>query len=203
MLPGGDRFMTGVDLEPLLPDWLPSFLVQQPAVLPEQTDRMALVIALARYNVEQGTGGPFGAAVFERDSGRLVAVGVNRVLASHCSHAHAEMLALAIAQQRLGSHDLGAPGLPAHELVASCEPCAMCLGAIPWSGVRRLVCAASEDDAMAIGFDEGPKPADWRQQLETRGIEVVTDLARAEARAVLERYASQQGAIYNPRRNSS
>ncbi len=149
---------------------------------------MDLAIALARENVRRGSGGPFGAAVFERDTGRLVAVGVNVVVASGLSLAHAEMLALSFAQRASGRVDLGARGSIAHELVTSSEPCAMCFGAIPWSGVRQLVCGARASDAEAIGFDEGPKPARWVDALERRGIAVVRDLGRAEARAVLRAY---------------
>jgi tRNA(Arg) A34 adenosine deaminase TadA len=65
----------------------------------------------------------------------------------------------------------------------------MCFGAIPWSGVRQLVCGARASDAEAIGFDEGPKPARWVAALEARGIKVVRDIQRAEARAVLREYA--------------
>lgn len=150
---------------------------------------MKLAIALARENARRGSGGPFGAAVFERDTGRLVAVGVNAVVASGLSLAHAEMLALSFAQRARGRFDLGGPSSPAHEVVTSSEPCAMCFGAIPWSGVRRLVCGARASDAEAIGFDEGPKPARWAHALELRGIEVVRDVQRAEARAVLREYA--------------
>ena len=71
---------------------------------------MELAIALARENARRGSGGcPFGAAVFERDTGRLVAVGVNAVMASGLSLAHAEMLALALAQRARGRFDLGDP----------------------------------------------------------------------------------------------
>ena len=88
--------------------------------------------------------------------------------------------------------------LPAHELVTSVEPCAMCLGAVPWSGVRRLVCGARGEDACAIGFDEGAKPADWVRGLESRGIEVQRDVLRAAAVAVLRRYVEEGGVLYNP-----
>ena len=64
-------------------------------------DRVGLAIELSRQNVERGGGGPFGAAVFDAVSGRLVAVGVNRVVSQNCSVAHAEMMAIMIAQQRL------------------------------------------------------------------------------------------------------
>ncbi|MBI4998348.1 MAG: nucleoside deaminase, partial [Rhodocyclales bacterium] len=155
-----------------LPDWLTQACAECPP-LASEAERMAFVVELSRRNVETRSGGPFAAAVFEIDSGRLVAAATNLVVASHCSAAHAEVLALSFAQQSRGDHDLGADGLPAVELVGSCEPCAMCLGAIGWSGVRRVVCAATGTDAEAIGFDEGPKPADWSGELRRRGIEVV------------------------------
>lgn len=163
--------------------------------------RMAFVIGAARMNVERGDGGPFAAGVFERDTGRLVALGVNRVEASGLSVAHAEIMALSLAQRRCGAFDLSAPGLPPLELVTSAEPCAMCLGAVPWSGVVRLVSGARGEDVEATGFDEGAKPADWRGALEARGIEVICDVLRDEAAAVLKDYAARGGEIYNPRRS--
>ena len=147
-----------------------------------------------------GTGGPFAAAVFESASGRLVSVGVNEVATAGNSIAHAEMIAIALAEAAGGGYDLGASGEPAHELVSSTEPCTMCLGAVVWSGVWRVVCAARDEDARHIGFDEGPKPADWVAALEARGITVVRDVLRAEAVAVLDGYASGGGPIYNARR---
>jgi tRNA(Arg) A34 adenosine deaminase TadA len=158
--------------------------------------RVRFAIDLARRNVEQHTGGPFGAAVFEATSGRVVSVGVNLVEALNCSIAHAEMIAIAGAQQAVGRYNLGAGG-GVYELATSTEPCAMCLGAIPWSGLRRVICAAHGADAAAIGFDEGAKPADWVGELRRRGIEVVRDVLRDEAQAVLQQYANAGGLIYN------
>jgi len=160
---------------------------------------MRFVVTLASMNVTQGTGGPFGAAVFERQSGRLVAIGMNLVLSTHCSLAHAELVALANAQRAVRHFDLGASGMPEHELVTSSEPCAMCFGAIPWAGVRRVVCGARASDAEAIGFDEGPKPKRWVTELEQRNIAVVRDLCRADAVAVLQQYKKTGGRIYNAR----
>lgn len=159
--------------------------------------RMAFVIGAARLNIERG-GGPFAAGVFERQSGRLVALGVNRVEAEGLSILHAEIMALSLAQKKTGGFDLSAPGLPAHELVTSAAPCAMCLGALPWSGVARLVAGARAEDVEAVGFDEGAKPADWRAGLSTRGIEVIADVLREEAVSVLRDYAAKGGEIYNP-----
>ena len=185
-----------------LPGWVRGFLRRQPSRLADPAARMRLAIALAAENVKRATGGPFGAVVCERASGRIVAVGVNRVEPAGCSHAHAEMLALALAQRAVGGWDLGAPGLPRHELVSSSEPCAMCFGAIPWSGVTALACGARAADAEAIGFDEGPKPARWVAALERRGISVSRDVLRGEASAVLAAYAAAGQTIYAPARRS-
>src|SRR5215207_4998097 len=166
---------------------------------PTQEERMRLVVELSRLNVERGTGGPFGAAVFDLSTNRLVAPGMNLVVPSNCSVAHAEMVAIMVAQQVVGDFDLGGDGTPAYELVASTEPCAMCLGATPWSGVRRLVCGARDEDASAIGFDEGEKLSEWAVALEERGISVERDVLREEAAAVLRHYAESGGRIYNAR----
>ena len=160
-------------------------------------ERMRLAVGLARENVERGSGGPFGAAVFEAESGRVVAVGVNSVTRLESSALHAEVVALMLAQRRVGSFTLAGPGLPQHELVTSCEPCAMCLGAILWSGARRLVCGATREDALALRFDEGPVFPESYAWLESRGIEVTREVLREEAAAVLELYARRGGPIYN------
>jgi tRNA(Arg) A34 adenosine deaminase TadA len=185
-----------------LPKWLKEFAAEAARVnYVEAWERMRLAIDMARRNVAAGTGGPFGAAVFEAENGRLLAVGVNLVVVARCSILHAEVVALILAQQCLGRFDLGGEGLPACELVTSAEPCAMCFGAVLWSGVRRLVCAAREEDVRAVGFDEGPKPADWPGELQRRGITVVRDVCRDEAVTVLKGYALGGGLVYNPRRS--
>ncbi len=178
-----------------LPDWM-SEVCQPGAVFPTVEKKMGLVIELARTNVARETGGPFGAAVFDMDTGEVIAPGVNLVVSTHAALAHAEMLAIALAGRALGSFDLG---VRPTELVSSTEPCAMCLGAVPWSGVRRLVCGARDEDARRIGFDEGDKPSDWIGRLRTRGIDVVQDVCRAEVTSVLEEYALAGGTIYNGR----
>ena len=103
---------------------------------------------LAIESVEKGWGGPFGAVVFDATTNAIVAVGANWVVAQRSSLLHAEIAAIAFAQARLESHTLGGG---VYELVASSEPCAQCLGATAWSGVRRLLCGAAASDAEAIG----------------------------------------------------
>jgi tRNA(Arg) A34 adenosine deaminase TadA len=182
-----------------LPEWLTTYLTQEKRSFPVLEDRMRLVIELSSLNVQHNTGGPFAAAVFDVDTFQLIAAGVNMVVHSNCSIAHAEIVALTLAQKALKNFDLGAPGLPSCELVSSTEPCAMCFGAIPWSGIRQLVCGAKADDARRIGFDEGPKHPDWIRELESRGIRVQTDVCRAEAAQVLSDYHAKNGLIYNAR----
>lgn len=178
-----------------LPEWIEPFVNDWNMTFETDEQKMHFVISLAEQNVLQQTGGPFGAAIFNSKSNTLVAPGVNVVVASSCSLAHAEMMAIGIAQKKLNTFDLGINC----ELFASTAPCAMCLGATPWSGVGRLVCAARDEDARSIGFDEGAKITDWVGSLTTRGIKVRTDLMRQEAKTVLNLYAVKGGSIYNSR----
>ncbi len=180
-----------------LPAWVDEVMDDRRHAEPE--DQVLFAVDLAKRNVDAGTGGPFGAAVFEIESGRLVAAGVNLVVPTNSAIAHAEIVAIALAGQAVGNFDLGAEGLPAMALACSCEPCAMCFGAVPWSGVRRLMTGARDSDARAIGFDEGPKMSGWRSQLEARGIEVIVDVERDEAARVLANYAAAGGRVYNGR----
>ncbi|MCK9420457.1 MAG: nucleoside deaminase [Nitrospirae bacterium] len=179
-----------------LPPWVEDFLTESPAIFPGVEDRMRFVLALARQNVQRATGGPFAAAVFDKD-GRLIAPGVNMVVTSKCSVFHSEIVALAIAQKVLGRYDLSDGGMVHFDLFSTTEPCAMCFGAIPWSGVRRLVCGARGEDALAIGFDEGPKLDDWVSSLNDRGIAVLRDILRKDAVAVLQEYVTAGGTIYH------
>jgi tRNA(Arg) A34 adenosine deaminase TadA len=160
-------------------------------------EKMRLAIEMSRLNVVHGSGGPFGAVVFDRASGRPVAVGVNSVVRLNNCTLHGEMVAFMAAQARLGTFSLRTPDGPGHELVTSCEPCAMCLGATLWSGVTRLVCGAHRDDARRLNFEEGPVFPESHAYLEARGIEIVHGVLRAEANEVLELYRARKGTIYN------
>ncbi|MBK9386278.1 MAG: nucleoside deaminase [Planctomycetes bacterium] len=185
--------MVAESFEIRLPPWLSARLVA-PLQATSASERARFAIDLAARNIEHGTGGPFGAAVFQRASGKLVAVGVNLVLSTGLSCAHAEVVALSLAQRALGTPDLAPFDL---ELATSAEPCWMCLGAIHWSGVRSVIASARDEDVRAIGFDEGAKPADWTATLRERGTAVAIDVERDAAIAVLRRYAASGGEIYN------
>ncbi len=176
-----------------LPSWARDAARQLPP-LPLLDDRMRTVISFARRNFEHDTGGPFAAGVFEQDTGRLVAMGVNRVIPTSCSSAHAEVVALSLAQQSLGVYDLGGTEMPHHQLVVNWRPCVMCYGAVIWSGVRSLVIAGSDHQLEQItGFDEGPLHPDWKDELQRRGIDVIDDLLRDEACDVFRAFARAVG----------
>jgi tRNA(Arg) A34 adenosine deaminase TadA len=175
-----------------LPEWVGEVCRDHPGPLTTAEARMALAVDLARASADQG-GGPFGAAVFDA-AGRLLAPGANLVVPAGCSVFHAEMVALMVAEKSLGSHDLTAAGPVT--LTSSAEPCAQCFGALPWAGVAALECGARSADAEAAGFDEGSKPEDWPGALESRGIRVSRDVARADAAAVIQGYVAGGGAVY-------
>lgn len=190
---GPDSLCT--DLRVSLPEWIVGLAAIGPKVT--QEERMRVAIGLAARNVAEGTGGPFGAAVFERATGRLVSVGVNRVVPLGNSALHAEVVALMMAEAALGGFSLDQPGLPECELHTSCEPCAMCLGAIWWSGIRQVYCGAARQDAAAIGFDEGPVFEASYEYLSNRGLAIEHGLLRGEAQEPLRLYAERNGPVYN------
>src|SRR5690606_35385038 len=138
-----------------LPAWIDD-VVDWDRPYPSVEDRVELAIRLSRENVERDGAGPFGAAVVETATGRLVSVDVNLVLPEGISVLHAEAVRPRFAHRRTGTRVLGGGEGPSHDLATSCDPCAMCLGATLWSGVRRVLAAADREDAMAVGFDEGP-----------------------------------------------
>ena len=182
--------MTAKRLVLEIPEWVDEVVAQFSEPLVSDAARMALTVRLSQENVARG-GGPFGGSVFAGD--RLLSAGVNLVLGSGFSIAHAEIVALMRAQAALGEASLDPPPLT---LFASTEPCCQCFGALVWAGVRRLVCGANTADAEAVGFDEGPKPAAWTRVLEQRGITVTEGVLRGEAQAVLADYAARGGRIY-------
>jgi tRNA(Arg) A34 adenosine deaminase TadA len=177
-----------------LPDWV---FVECDLTTPRPSDdeRMELAIELSRRNVEHG-GGPFGAVVFERETGEVIAPGMNLVMPQASSLLHAEIVALMFAQARQQSFTLASHNC---ELFTSSEPCVQCLGACYWAGLSRLVCAAEVAVAEAVGFDEGPRAPDWKEQLTARGTSVLTGLKSAQAGAILTEYAERGGFRYNAR----
>lgn len=181
-----------------LPTWLVNELPDLPARLTGHEEQMRLVNALADRNWREGNGGPFAAIVVDHVTGELISVGVNVVLSTGISSGHAEVTALGLAQQALGSWDLGADRDLA--LVTNWRPCVQCYGAAMWSGVRHLVVAGDGPELEQLtGFDEGPMVPDWAAQFESRGIEVVQGVGRDDALAVYAAYGASDAVVYNAR----
>jgi guanine deaminase len=103
-------------------------------------------IEIASDGIKNG-GGPFGAVITRDD--KMLSEAFNRVVLTHDPTAHAEVLAIRDASAKLGSHELNEC-----TLYTSCEPCPMCLGAIYWSGIRKVVYACDRTDAEEAGFSD-------------------------------------------------
>ena len=182
-----------------LPAWVHEY-VDASRTYTSDADKVALAIDLSEQNIEANSGGPFGAAVFGADD-RIIAVGVNRVVPHACSVAHAEMMAYMLAQGRTQRLRLNRDADDNHigpvTLATSSQPCCQCYGATVWAGIDRLLICARAEDVMAMTeFDEGPLPQDWVGELNTRGIEVVRDIERDAACAVLRMYGELGGQRY-------
>ncbi len=186
-----------------LPEWAINELNQLPAIFPTIENRMDTVIKFSRLNFEKQTGGPFAAGLFEKDTGKLIVIGVNRVVPNNCSSAHAEIVTLSLAQQILGTFDLGGENQPVHQLVVNWRPCAMCYGAIFWSGIRSLAIAGGGPELEEItGFDEGPIHPNWREECGARGIEVIEGIKKEKAIEVFKDFADSDQLVYNSRHGS-
>ena len=186
-----------------LPEWAINELTKIPSIYPTLEERVRLVISLSQKNIDHQTGGPFAAAVFEKKTGKLVSIGLNRVTSLNCSSLHAEVVALSMAQKKLGTFDLGGPDLPDHQLVVNWRPCIMCYGAVIWSGVRSLVIGGSGPEMEALtGFDEGPLDENWVEELENRGIDVIPNFLPDEAMKVFHSFKERDMLVYNSRQGA-
>jgi tRNA(Arg) A34 adenosine deaminase TadA len=185
-----------------MPEWCGSIAGTLPAAMERIDERVALVIRLSRLNIEHDTGGPFAAGVFESKTGKIISLGVNRVMPFNCSCAHAEIMAISLAQKALGTYDLGGKSMVSHDLIVNWLPCAMCFGALLWSGAKRLIIAGHGPELERLtGFDEGPRPDNWEKELTARGIEVISGILRDEALAVFRKFQETGKTVYNARQD--
>jgi guanine deaminase len=108
---------------------------------------MERAIELSKQGMESGRGGPFGCVVVMGDE--VVGEGCNMVTSSNDPTAHAEVVAIRNACEKLGTYQLAEC-----EIYTSCEPCPMCLGAIYWARPKKVVYANTKQEAAAIEFDD-------------------------------------------------
>jgi len=148
---------------------------------------MARAIELAIDNVHSDRGGPFGAVVVK--DGSIIAEGTNQVTLTNDPTAHAEVIAI-----RRASLKLGAFQLHGCEIYTSCEPCAMCLGAIYWAHLSRIYFATQATDASVIGFDDLLIYRELAQPYSARRIPM-TQMMREEALAAFRAWAEKPNKV--------
>ncbi len=108
---------------------------------------MRRAIELAQKGIEANAGGPFGAVVVK--DGEIISEGWNQVTSTNDPTAHAEVVAIRAACEKLQSFQLDGC-----VLYTSCEPCPMCLGAIYWARPEKMFFACTRQDAANVGFDD-------------------------------------------------
>ena len=146
---------------------------------------MRRAIALAMENVRSGRGGPFGALVVK--DGSVIAKGTNRVTSAKDPTAHAEIVAIREACRALGDFQL-----TGCDLYTTCEPCAMCLGAIYWARPARVFYASLAADAADAGFDDAFIYEEMQKQPAARRIPMM-QLLRDEALKVFAAWKRKPG----------
>jgi guanine deaminase len=111
------------------------------------TEFLQQAIDLAVENARSGQGGPYGAIIVKDN--QLIAASGNKVTTMIDPTAHAEVMAIRLACQKLNEFQL-----QGCILYSSCEPCPMCLGAIYWARLEKVYFACSRHDAAAANFDD-------------------------------------------------
>ena len=157
--------------------------------MPGSSDEMFMrrAIELAREGAAAGLGGPFGAVVV-RD-GKILAEGQNCVPSSNDPTAHAEILAIRRACERVGTFHL-----EGCTVYSSCEPCPMCLSALYWAHVERVYFAASRVEAARAGFDDEMLYRELAAPMETRKLPLIRILSE-HGSAAFEAWTSKSDRI--------
>jgi|SRR5690349_11873680 guanine deaminase len=114
---------------------------------PQEKSFLERAIELSRHGMVNEHGGPFGSVIVRNNE--IVGEGCNTVIATSDPTAHAEIVAIRNACQRLKTFQLNDC-----DIYTSCEPCPMCLGAIYWARPKRVIYANTRFDAAAIKFDD-------------------------------------------------
>ena len=135
---------------------------------------------LAQNGANNNEGGPFGAVITDKD-GNVIATGNNKVIISHDPTAHAEIVAIRRASEKLGTHDLSNC-----ILYTSCEPCPMCLSAIIWANIKKVYYACTRKDAASIGFRDD-MIYEYLKEKNNNVIEL-KEIDREECKSLFEEY---------------
>lgn len=150
---------------------------------------MRLGIEEARKTMKQDIGGPFGAVVVK--DGEVVAVSSNHVLANNDPTAHAEVMAIRKACEKLGTHDLSGC-----EIYATGYPCPMCLSAIIWANIKKAYVCGMPEDAEKIGFRDDFIYRYIQDKMQDDDVLAIEELGSEPARELYDEYASLNKVIY-------
>ena len=153
----------------------------------QQKKFMRKAIRLSMENVQSGNGGPFGTVIVK--NGKIIATGVNEVTKSNDPTAHAEMIAIRNACEKLNSFQLDGC-----DIYCSCEPCPMCLGAIYWARPKSIYFANSKKDAAEINFDDNFIYQEIKLPIHERKL-TTTQLLRNEAQSVFLQWQESENKI--------
>lgn len=144
-------------------------------------------IELSKKGMDAGAGGPFGAIVVK--DGEIIAEGYNGVTSSNDPTAHAEIVAIRKACEKLESFQL-----EDCIIYTSCEPCPMCLGAIYWARPAAVYYACTKEDAAEIGFDDAFIYDELDKDIDNRKIRFV-NLERAQGKAVFDQWKTKEDRV--------
>jgi guanine deaminase len=148
---------------------------------------MKKAIDLSKSHMLKGHGGPFGAVIVRK--GKIIAEGWNQVTSSNDPTAHAEVMAIRKASQKLKNFDLSDC-----EIYTSCEPCPMCLAAIYWARLSKIYFANSRSDAAQIQFDDEFLYQEITKELQQRSLPI-RQISRKEALKVFQLWQNKQDKV--------
>jgi len=149
------------------------------------SDRMKALVAFTSTSLETEYPSPFGAAVYDAQSGELIAQAYDSVLANCDPTNHGEVNAIRLATQKLGRISLRGC-----VLYSTCEPCPMCMSACIWAEVDTVVYGASTledaDKYWPQPSDVTPEQLAARMRVEPK-CEVVAHVERESCRELFDR----------------
>ncbi|CAM4460214.1 MAG: Guanine deaminase [Legionellaceae bacterium] len=134
---------------------------------------MQEAILLSRKMMHENKSGPFGAIIVKDNN--IVGKGYNQVTSHNDPTAHAEIQAIRNACQQLNTFDLTGT-----EIYTSCEPCPMCLSAIWWAKIEKIIYAANREDASNAGFRDNDFYQELNKNKEARTV-TMEEILREEA----------------------
>jgi guanine deaminase len=142
-------------------------------------------IELSRLGMQNGRGGPFGCVIVKGNE--IVGEGHNMVTSTNDPTAHAEVVAIRQACNKLGTYQLNDC-----DVYASCEPCPMCLGAIYWARPRQVIYANTRQEAAAIQFDDEFIYSEINTKMTERKIPFI-HFPDPQAKAVFDAWTKMDG----------